>query len=209
MRKAAVFLSYLLHPVFALTWLTSFFVFTQNYFSYFMSPAKKIFLLAAVFIFTVILPLLNTFLLKRLGYIKSIYMNTSSERLMPYLSSLVLHAGLFYIIHDLAVPTFFKYLVLTSVSVILALLLVNFITKVSAHATSVGGLFGTICFYEFISYRPMLLPVCICLILSGLSGFARLYLEAHTEKQVYVGFVTGLLSSLLCLFLLLFSNYQF
>jgi len=209
MKGLANFLSYLLHPVFMLTWLTSFFIFTQNYFSYFMSPAKKIFLLAAVFIFSVILPLLNTFLLKKLGYIKSIYMNTSTERFMPYVSSLVLHAGLLYIIHDLAVPVFFKYLIITSVSVILALLLINFFTKISAHATSVGGLFGVICFYEFISYKPLLLPICICLAICGLSGFARLYLQAHTEKQVYTGFATGLLSSLLCLVLLLFSNYQF
>src|ERR1035437_7044877 len=182
-----------------LTWLTSFFLFTQNYFSFFMSPAKKIFLLAAVFIFSVILPLLNTFLLKKFGYIKSVYMNTSTERFMPYVSSLVLHAGLLYIIHDLAVPVFFKYLIITSVSVILTLLLINFFTKISAHATAVGGLFGVICFYEFISYKPLLLPICICLVIGGLSGFARLYLQAHTEKQIYKGFATGLLSSLLCL----------
>lgn len=209
MKAVAVFLSYLLHPVFMLTWLTSFFVFTQNYFSYFMSPTKKIFLLAAVFIFSVILPLLNTFLLKKLGYIKSIYMNTSAERFMPYVSSLVLHAGLLYIIHDLAIPDFFKYLIITSVSVILSLLLINFFAKISAHATSVGGLLGVICFYEFISYEPMLMPICICLGICGLSGFARLYLQAHTEKQIYTGFATGLLSSLLCLFLLLVSNYKF
>lgn len=209
MKATAVFLSYLLHPVFMLTWLTSYFIFTPNYFSYFMSPAKKIFLLAAVIIFSIVLPLLNTFLLKRFGYIKSIYMNTAHERFMPYVSSFVLHLGLLYMLHDLAVPFFFKYLVLASVSVILFLIIVNFFTKISAHATSAGGLFGVICFYEFISYQPVLLPLCICLGLCGLTGFARLYLQAHTEKQVYAGFVTGLFSSLLCLFLLLFSNYQF
>jgi hypothetical protein len=209
MRSIAVFLSYILHPVFMLTWLTAFFVFTQNYFSYFMSPAKKIFLLAAVFIFSVVLPLLNTVILKKFGYIKSVYMNTSNERFMPYVSSLVLHMGLLYIIHDLAVPTFFKYLIVTSVVVILSLLLINFFTKISAHATSAGGLFGVICFYEFISYEPILLPVCLSLVFAGLSSFGRLYLQAHSEKQVYSGFLAGMFSSLLCMFLLLYSNYQF
>jgi hypothetical protein len=209
MRAIAVFLSYVLHPVFMLTWLTAFFVFTQNYFSYFMSPAKKIFLLAAVFIFSVALPLLNTVILKKFGYVKSIYMNTAGERLMPYVSSLVLHLGLLYILHDLAVPVFFKYLILSSVMIILSLVVINFFTKISAHATSAGGLFGVICFYEFISYQPVLLPICICLALCGLSAFSRLYLQEHTEKQVYGGFATGLLTSLVSLFLLLLSNYQF
>src|SRR4051812_7665715 len=120
MRAFATFLSYLLHPVFMLTWLTSFFIFTQNYFSYFMSPAKKIFLLAAIIIFTVVLPLLNTFILKKFGFIKSVYMDSAQERFMPYVSALVLHLGLLYILHDLAVPVFFKYIILSSALVILS-----------------------------------------------------------------------------------------
>ncbi|MGZ3941503.1 MAG: hypothetical protein ACXVOH_05065 [Bacteroidia bacterium] len=209
MRAIALFLSYVLHPVFALTWLISFFVFTQNYFSYFMIPAKKVFLLAAVFIFTVVLPLLNTYILKKFGYVKDLHMGTSQERFMPYVSTFVLHLGLLYILHDLAVPSFFKFIILASALVILVLIILNFFTKVSAHATSAGGLFGSICFYEFISYQPVLLPICLCLVFCGLSGFARLYLKEHTEKQVYLGFAAGTVTSLACLFSMLFINYQF
>ncbi len=209
MKPLAVFISYFLHPVFMLTWLTAFFVFSENYFSYFMSPAKRILLLSAVFIFSVVLPLLNTFLLKKLGYIKNIYMNTSAERTMPYISSLVLHIGLLYILHDLAIPYFFKYIIVTSIFVLAFLMIINFFSKISAHTTVIGGCFGVICFYEFISFQPLLLPLFICLILCGLSGFARLYLQAHTPRQVYTGFATGLLTSVLCLFLLIYINYQF
>jgi hypothetical protein len=209
MRSLAVFLSYLLHPVFMLTYVMSFFIFTENYFSYFMTPAKKIFLLVAVFIFSVALPLLNVALLKRLGYIKSFYMKESAERFMPYVSSIVLHSGLFYIIHDLDIPFFFKYLVITSVSVLVVLFIVNIFTKISAHVTSLAGCFGILVFYEFISFAPVLLPLCVCLFICGLAGFARLYLQVHTPKQVYLGFVTGLASSVLCLILLLYINYHF
>ena len=209
MRSLALFISYLLHPVFMLTYITSFFVFTENYFSYFMSPAKKIFLLAAVFIFSVALPLLNVALLKRLGYIKSAHMNNSAERFMPYLSSIVLHGGLLYIIHDLDIPFFFKYLVVASLAVLLVLFTVNIFTKISAHAASLAGCLGILIFYEFISFAPVLTPVCTCLFLCGLAGFARLYLQTHTPKQVYLGFVTGLSGSMLCLILLLYINYRF
>ncbi len=209
MRKLAVFLSFLLHPVFMLTYIMLFFICSENYFSYFMSPAKKIFLLAAVFIFSVALPLLNVALLKKLGYIKSVYLNESAERFMPYISSIVLHGGLLYIIHDLNIPFFFKYIVITSVAVLIVLLTVNIFTKISAHTASLSGCLGILIFYEFISFNPLLLPLCVCLVLCGLVGFARLYLQAHTPKQVYLGFVTGLAGSVLCLILLLYINYHF
>jgi len=209
MRSLAVFFSYLLHPVFALTYIVAFFAFTENYFSYFMSPAKKIFLLAAVFIFSVALPLLNVAILKKMGYIKSVYMDQSAERFMPYISSLVLHGGLLYILHDLDIPFFFKFMIISSIVVLLTLFIANFFTKLSAHSASAGGCLGVLVFYEFISFAPALLPVCVCFILCGLVGFARIYLRAHTPKQVYWGFGAGFISSVLCLFLLTYLNYRF
>src|ERR1700739_2549070 len=128
MRKTAVFLSYVLHPVFMLTWLIAFFTFSDNYFSYFMTLAKKIFLIGAVIIFSIVLPLFNTFLLKKFGYVKSVQMKESSERVMPYISTLVLHLGLLYILHDLAIPFFFKYLIVTSIVVLVVLMIFNFFT---------------------------------------------------------------------------------
>jgi hypothetical protein len=208
MRSMAVFISYLLHPVFMLTYICSYFLFTRNYFSYFMSPGKKIFLLAAVFIFSVALPLLNVALLKRMGYIRSLQMNDSSERFMPYVSSLVLHAGLLYIIHDLDLPFFFKFMIIASIAVLVTVLASNFFTRISAHAAAAGGSLAILVFYEFISFSPELAPLCAGFALCGLICFARLYLEAHTPRQVYAGFLAGFSSSLLCLIVLLFINYR-
>jgi len=209
MRSLATFISFLLHPVFMLTYIVSFFIFTENYFSYFMSPAKKIFLLAAVFIFSVALPLLNVAILKRFGYIKSVYMSGSAERFMPYVSSIVLHGGLFYILHDLDIPFFFKFIIIASLSVLITQFICNFFTRISMHAAAMGGCLGILVFYEYISFAPVLWPLCVCLILGGLVGFSRLYLEAHTPKQLYLGFTAGFASSLLCLILLLMINYRF
>lgn len=209
MRSLALVISFILHPVFMLSYISSYFLFTQNYFSYFMSPAKKIFLMAAVIIFSVILPLLNVALLKKLGYIRSITVNSSEERFMPYVSSLVLHIGLLYIIHDLEIPFFFKYMIISSVAVLIALFIVNIFSRISAHAAGLGGCLGILFFYNFISYAPALLPMCICILLCGLAGFARMYLHAHTPKQLYGGFFTGLVAGVLSLVLMLYFNFQF
>jgi membrane-associated phospholipid phosphatase len=208
MKKLANIISYLFHPMFMLTYLTTYFLFTNNYFSYFVPNVKKLFLLAAVIIFSVVLPLLNMLLLKKLGYIKDMHAKQANERFMPYVSTLTLYLGLLYILHDLALPYFFKQIILVSLLVIAADFVLNFFTKISAHASAIGGCLGVIYFYQFVSTAGNIAPVCICLGIAGLVGFARLYLNEHSPKQVYAGFAVGLLTSLACLTLLLYVNFN-
>ncbi|HTA62428.1 MAG TPA: phosphatase PAP2 family protein [Bacteroidia bacterium] len=208
MKKLANLISYLFHPIFMLTYLTAYFLFTNNYFAYFVPPVKKLFLMAAVVVFSVLLPLLNMVLLKKMGYIKDMQAHQSSERLMPYVSTLTLYIGLLYILHGLSLPYFFKQIILVSLLVIAADFIINFFTKISAHASAIGGCLGVIYFCEFFSTSANIIPLCICLGIAGLICFARLYLNEHSPKQVYAGFAVGLLTSLACLTLLLFVNFN-
>ena len=208
MKKLANLISYLFHPLFMLSYLTAYFLYTNNYFAYFVSPVKKLFLMAAVVIFSVVLPLLNMVLLKKMGYIKNMQARQSTERFMPYVSTITLYVGLLYILHDLALPNFFRQLILVSLLVMAIDFIINFFTKISAHASAIGGCLGIIYFCEFFSTAGHITPICICLGIAGLICFARLYLNEHSPKQVYAGFVVGLLTSLACLTLLLFVNFN-
>ena len=208
MRRLANIISYIFHPMFMLTYITTYFLYTNNYFSFFVSPVKKIFLLSAVVVFSIILPSLNMVLLKKLGYIKDMYAKQANERFMPYVSTITLYVGLIYILHDLSIPYFFKQLILTSVMVIAVNFIINFFTKISAHASAIGGCLGIIYFYQYVSTNGDITPICICLLIAGLIGFARLYLNEHSPKQVYSGFTAGFLTSLACLTLLLFVNFN-
>ncbi len=208
MKKLANIVSYLFHPMFMLTYLIAYFLFTNNYFAFFVSPVKKIFLMAAVVIFSVILPLLNMLLLKKLGYIKSIHARQANERFMPYASTITLYIGLIYILHDLSIPYFFKQLIIVSLVVISIDFIINFFSKVSAHTSGIAGCFSVIYFYQFVSGSGDITPVCICLLLAGLIGFSRLYLNEHTPKQVYLGFIVGLFTSIACLTLLFLVNFN-
>jgi len=208
MKLLAKLISYLFHPMFMLTYLTAYFLFTNNYFAYFVPPIKKLFLMAAVVIFSVVLPLLNMVLLKKMGYIKDMQARQSNERFMPYVSTITLYVGLLYILHDLALPYFFKQIILVSLLVMVIDFIINFFTKISAHASGIGGCLGVIYFYQFVSTAGNIMPICICFGIAGLVGFARLYLNEHSPKQVYAGFAVGLLTSLACLTLLLFVNFN-
>src|ERR1700752_379663 len=112
MKKLAYSISCLFHPLFMLTYLITYFLFTDNYFAFCMSPVKKIFLLSAVMVFSIIVPLLNMVLLRKLGYIKTMHANQKNERMMPYLSTITLYIGLIYILNGLAIPYFYKQIIL-------------------------------------------------------------------------------------------------
>jgi membrane-associated phospholipid phosphatase len=157
-------------------------------------------------VFSVILPLLNMVLLKKMGYIKNMQANQKKERFMPYLSTITLYIGLIYILQGLAIPYFYKQIILVSIIVIAIDFILNFFTKISTHASGIGGSLGVIYFYQFISTNGDIKPICFCLLIAGLIGFARLYLHEHTPKQVYGGFIIGLFASVACLTLLLFVN---
>ncbi|MEO8759537.1 MAG: phosphatase PAP2 family protein [Bacteroidia bacterium] len=207
MKKLASIVSYFFHPMFMLTYLMAYFLFSNNYFAFFVSPVKKAFLISAVVVFSIILPLLNMILLKKLGYIKSMQAKQANERFLPYLSTITLYLGLIYILHDLSIPYFFKQLIMVSLLVIAIDFLINFFTKISAHSSAIGGCLGVIYFYQYISTNGDITPICICLAIAGLIGFSRLYLDEHTPKQVYSGFLVGLFTSLACLTLLLFIHF--
>lgn len=104
-----------------------------------------------------------------------------------------------------AILTAYKpYLLACSVAVALACI-ISFFWRISLHTMGMGGLIAIQCSLLFIgspfsNIAIRLLPIII--IIAGLVGSARLYLEAHSPAQIYVGYVVGFLA--IALFLLFF-----
>ena len=74
---------------------------------------------------------------------------------------------------------------------VLISLLVNYLTKISIHMVAMGGIFGTFAGLANGFHYDLWLILFILALASGLTGFARLKLNAHTEAQVYTGFAVG------------------
>ena len=74
-----------------------------------------------------------------------------------------------------------------------AAFVINLKWKISIHMLGMGGIVGTI-IGLILRYQIDAVPLVISLvILSGLVGYSRLRLDAHTPLQVYAGFVLGTL----------------
>lgn len=151
--------------------------------------------LQSIFIISVAIPLLSVFILKWSGAVSSIRVPNVKERKIPYLITFLsyLFLGLFFrpIVYF---PLEFSILFISSALSILFLLLLIPFTKASAHMACFGGLTGALLVlnlgyhYDTSDYIP------IVIIISGIVGWSRLTLKAHTQEQLLIGFSLGLAS---------------
>jgi hypothetical protein len=149
---------------------------------------------------TLILPMLSVYLLKRFGLIDDFAMSNPKQRLLPY-SIMIGIVGLtmfqLYKIDYAGLPMWFMGACAIS---LMANVLINLKFTISTHGIGTGGL---VALYAYISYTEHLLLFKLLLIgfvlVSGIVMWARLYLQAHTEKEVYTGFFLGFATTSLVL----------
>ena len=164
---------------------------------------QQLLLLALVFGITYVIPLLALIVLKSLGFIEDFQVKTIKERRFPVLFMIVLFYLLGSTLADLPTLRDLGFLFYgTSLSLIIIYFLFSFRLKSSLHLVSMGN---AVSFFLIISnlYYASLMPIVMVLILlSGLVASSRLYLKAHTPKELVFGFFIGVLSQL-AIFLLL------
>jgi membrane-associated phospholipid phosphatase len=164
----------------------------------------KFLLLGFIFIYTFVAPSGVIYWLYRANIIKSLKMENLQDRRIPYLFTASIYAGLacfFYFKNPLLFPL--AYILGSITLVILCVAIVSFWWQISAHSAGVGGNIGALAaiiirFNEQLLFYPFLL----LLILAGLLIAARLYLNAHTSAQVFIGFLLGIFVSVGSVFLL-------
>jgi membrane-associated phospholipid phosphatase len=195
--RIAKIISYLLHPLLMPTYGFAIIFFTKNYIATFTSPSVKLVILTITFIFTFILPTANALILLKMGRIKSLEMETSSERTMPYLSAALYYFALFYLFYNAEFPNVFKILVLGAGLSILLTVLINYKWKISAHTIGIGGVAGALLGSMYRLQLDMSFILMLVILFSGIVGYARLKLNAHTPSQIYTGFTLGFFVELL------------
>lgn len=151
-------------------------------------------LLGLVFAITYAVPLLLLILLKALGFIKDFQVTTIKERRLPVIFMIIL----FYLLgNTISNITLLRDIGLLFYGTSLSLFCIYFLfivnLKSSLHMVSMGNALG---FFLIISNTNSmnLLPVIMVLILlSGLLASSRLYLKAHTPKELVLGFFIGII----------------
>lgn len=191
-KRLAQVLSIVFQPMF-IPLYTMLLVFQADTFLTYAVPTElRQFIYGVVLINAVMLPTAVFLFLMRKGMIQSFHMHTSAERTVPFLTVIVFQLSTYFLFVRLPLPGLIPDLVLAGIVSVALALLINLRWKVSIHMLGMGGLVGTFIGLAFRYQVDALDLVGILVLLSGLVGYARLRLNAHTPAQVYVGFVLGM-----------------
>ena len=190
--KIPQFISVILHPIviptigMMLYFLVTPIIFESN---------QKLGVLSLVFIVTYLIPLLILVLFKKLKLINSYKTETIRDRKLPIAIMLVvfylLGNTLHYIQNFNDVALLFY---ATSLGLVIVYILFHFQIKASIHLLSFGIFTGFFMVLSIIHNQSYLMIIMLTLLLSGIVAAARLHLNAHTPKEIYIGFFVGLIA---------------
>ena len=194
------FISTILHPIVVPTiGVMLYFLIIPNTFE----SNQKLAILSLIFVATYLIPLLILVLLKKLGFINSYQTETIKERKLPITLMIIV----FYLLgNTLEKTTNLRDLAFLFYATTLGLFFIYFLfyfkIKASIHLLSLGIILGFFMVLSSIYSQIYLLIYIIILLLAGLLASARLHLKAHTNKEVYIGFFTGIIATQLVHYLL-------
>lgn len=201
-RNLALFISYLFHPVFVPLYAMYIFFSSGNYQSSNQSSYELIkFMTIFAFLLTVLMPLISLIILVRNKFVSSYHLEIQKERTSPFLIT-AFYYSLFYILLKKLPPSVasweFYSMILGAIIVLVLVTLVNIKIKVSAHAAGYAGIVGI--YMGLVSTESIMLnhqALTLLIVLVGVIGSARLSLNAHQPREIYLGAVIGFLAEFL------------
>ena len=198
MRFTASVISYLLHPLFIPLYVGCFLMFVHPGYFVGYNTQQKVMLLIRIAYVMVFFPVVTVLLLKAIGFIESVMLHTQKDRIIPYIACGIYFFWAYLVFRNQpsipGVLTAFTFAVFLSSS---AALLANIYFKISMHAIGVGGLFG---FFLLMLFNDtsfgITLPFMTVVFISGLVLTARLIVSDHIARDVYYGFLLGMVCQL-------------
>ncbi|HEX8014363.1 MAG TPA: hypothetical protein VF465_03950 [Flavobacterium sp.] len=199
MKKILPIFSYILHPIFISMYATLFYLFYKDDA---FTIQEKYFVLFQILIITVIVPLLFFLLLRSTGNVKSVMIHETSQRIIP----LILQCFLFILLVKRSIiitryPELHFFFLGGLFSTIMALIYSLFKIKASLHMMAISGcavfVIGLNMHLQLHNpYWPALL-----ILLTGIAASSRLEMNAHTYKELLIGFLIGIMPQVLFLYL--------
>lgn len=201
LRFCAHFFSFIFHPLFIPGYIAAFLLFVHPYAFSGFSARLKMLRFISVVLLTAFFPAFVVFLLKQLGLIRSIYLKTQKERIVPYIASMFFFFWIFYVSRNLAdSPPFFVIMLLGVFISSIAALMANIYFKVSMHAIAMGGM---VCFFAILAMQgtfSMGIYLSVAVLVAGLVCTCRFLVSDHYPFEVYSGFFLGVISQAIAAF---------
>ncbi|PWH82954.1 hypothetical protein [Brumimicrobium oceani] len=171
---------------------------------YMLDPAVKFLFLLLFLVFIVMAPGLSLVVLRLNKTITSLQMESREERLTPIaimtFYCLVLYLFLMFQAENAMIPSVIKAMVVGGA---LGAGTAYFITKkikISLHGMGMGSLFGFVYMFSLPLEQAPIAMLITVLLAGGIVLAGRLFLKAHTLKEVGLGYLLGFASQVICIY---------
>ena len=198
MKKTLPFFSYLFHPIFIPLLGTVFYVLLDG--RYLTLPLYLI-LFLQIIIITFLLPIAFFYLLRTFGKIENIMLSDISQRKIPLLMQIMLFAVLIEksITYE-RFPSLYFFFVGGLLTTIFAFLLLFVKVKASIHMIGISSLTVYIIGLSIHNEVNTIYLVAFFVIMNGVVASSRLVMEAHSKKELLIGFLCGVIPQLALLY---------
>lgn len=198
-------LSIIFHPLLMPCYGVVLFYLLDTHIGSSLNPIYKWILSGMIIVNMCVIPIALSFLLKKLGLIRSLKMENKRDRWAPYLVSLLFYIIAYFTCLNTNQPGSYEIsvLILGAAAVLFLVTAINFFWKISAHMAGVGSVVGALAGISMEFHIPVLPFIILGIFLAGLVGYARLKLQSHNSWQVYIGFTLGFLTQFLLIHFLI------
>ena len=194
LRFFAHLFSVVFHPLFIPFYVVSFLVnFHPSYFSG-LGFYTKFELLRSTAVNTILFPAFALLVMKGLGFVKSVLLHTQQDRIGPYLANMIFYfwmARVFFNFKPELTPVLASFMTGVFLTTAVALI-ANIFSKISMHAIGCGGMLGIFIIIMKSNSMLMTWPLSLALLITGLVCTSRLIVSNHTQKDIYLGLLVGL-----------------
>jgi len=199
LHRLASVVSLLMHPLFMPLVGMLAILYHLPYYSLIV-PASKFKILSFGFVLTVVIPALFVVLMRFLKVISSFELPSQRERLIPLIISSITLYYTYTFFKDFQALDFISYYMLSCAVGSVIATIVNFFWKISLHSIGLGGVFALYLVLNAAFSSNSHSLVILLVVLFGLVGSARLYLQEHSIAQYVAGFLVGIFSILIVFF---------
>lgn len=199
MKKILPFFSYAFHPIFIPMFGTLFYILYNHDF---YTKEQHFLVLFQVVIITFFLPLSFFYLLRTFGKVDTIMLSETSQRKIP----LFLQIALTYILIQKSItidrfPELYFFFFGGICSTIIALILVFFNIKASIHMIALSALTYFVIGLSLHASQNGIATAILLFLTTGFVATSRLSMNAHTLKELLIGYLIGMIPQLVLLYL--------
>lgn len=153
----------------------------------------KITLLALVYCFTILLPMLGIYLFQKINGWGVRELGHREKRFIPYGLTILSYMACLLTMYRIHLPRYMSGIIVATLMCMVLCTAINTKWKVSTHMASSGLMVGGLLSYSLIFQFNPVDWLCFFILLAGMLGSARIIVRQHSLNEVACGFLAGLL----------------